>query len=54
MSPTKRVGGAAELAAPTVAVDGQVQTEPHHLEENSSASLAAIKQMLVILGPLFR
>ena len=44
MSPTKRVGGAAELAAHTVVVDD------HHLEEKSAAPLTAIEKMLVMLG----
>ena len=52
MSPTKRVGGAADLAAPTLAVDGQVETGRHHLEEKSAAPLAAIEQMQVMLGDL--
>ena len=47
MSPTKRVGGAAELAAHTVVVDD------NHLEEKSAAPLTAIEKMLVMLGDLF-
>lgn len=52
MSPTKRVGGAADLVAPGVAVDGQVKPDPHHWEEKSAAPLATIEQMLVMLSDL--
>uniref|UniRef100_A0AAV1VC45 Uncharacterized protein n=1 Tax=Peronospora matthiolae TaxID=2874970 RepID=A0AAV1VC45_9STRA len=44
MSPSKRVGGAAESAAHTVVVDD------HHLEEKSAALSEAIEKMLAILG----
>ena len=52
MSPTKRVDGAAEPAAPKVAVDGKIKATDHYLEEKSAAPAEAIEKMLVILGDL--
>uniref|UniRef100_A0AAV1TDD3 Uncharacterized protein n=1 Tax=Peronospora matthiolae TaxID=2874970 RepID=A0AAV1TDD3_9STRA len=52
MSPTKRDDGAAKRAAHVVVVDDQVKNGDDHLEEKSAAPLAAINQMLVMLGDL--
>uniref|UniRef100_A0AAV1U717 Uncharacterized protein n=1 Tax=Peronospora matthiolae TaxID=2874970 RepID=A0AAV1U717_9STRA len=52
MRPTKRDDGADKRAAHVVVVDDQVKNGDDHLERKSAAPLAAINQMLVMLGDL--
>lgn len=52
MSPSKRVAGAADQAAPAVVVDGSNMATDDPLEEKSAAPMGAMDQVLAMLGDL--
>ena len=52
MSPTKRVAGAANRAAPAVVVDVPNKAIDNHIEEKSTAPIGAMDQVLAMLGDL--
>ena len=51
-SPTKRVAGAADQAAPAGVVDGPYKATDDHLEEKSVAPMGTMDQVLSMLGAL--
>ena len=52
MSPTKRVAGATDQAAPAVIIGGSNKATDGHLEEKSAAPRGAMAQVLDMLGDL--
>ena len=52
MSPTKRVAGAADKAAPAVVIDGSNKATDDYLEEKSEAPTRAMGQVPAMLGAL--